>query len=225
MPDTLYNTSDKSKTHSNCASSRPLIPRPHRTKLYIRLLVLTLLLCLLAFPAGASAQGLELAGGWAYITGGNGNGFDVGAGWYFTHHVQIAADYDSTWKDTVIGTFQVTPTGIVTSKTHLQNWLFGPRIFFYNIDVHKHRISVFGEAQFGFSHTRTKLQMVNVPTTSTTDNCFSWMLGGGADYEINRHWTARGKLDLLRNHFASTGQSRLRLSLGVTYTFEAREQK
>jgi len=183
-----------------------------------------ILLCWLALPGGAAAQGLELAGGWAYISGNNGNGFNVGAGWYFTNHVQIAADYDSTWKDNIIGTFQLTSIGMVTQKTHLQNWLFGPRIFFYNGEIHKRRINVFGEAQFGFSHTNTKIELVSMPSTSTSDNGFSWMLGGGADYTINRHWTARGKVDLLRNHFANTGQSRLRLGIGVAYTFGARER-
>ena len=224
MPYKPYKTSQTAKARSNDASTQPLIPRLQQTKLLLRLLVPTLLLCWLAFPAGTSAQGLELSGGWAYITGSNGNGIDVGAGWFFTHHVELAADYDTTWKDTTIGTFQLTSIGLVTQKNHLQNWLFGPRIFFYNGEVHKRKINVFGEAQFGFSHTRTKLEMINVPSTSTTDNGFSWMLGGGADYVINRHWTARGKLDLLRNHFANTGQSRLRVSLGVAYTFEAREK-
>jgi hypothetical protein len=197
---------------------------PERRPPYVILVLPVLLLCWLALPGGAAAQGLELSGGWAYISGSNGNGFNVEAGWYFTHHVQIAADYDTTWKDNIIGTFQLTSLGLVTQKNHLQNWLFGPRIFFYNGQIHKRKINVFGETQYGFSHTSTKLELVNMPSTSTTDNGFSWTLGGGADYRISRHWTARGKVDLLRNHFANTGQSRLRLSLGVAYTFEARER-
>ena len=203
------------RTHAPFAQCRPL---------YVTLIRSALLLFLLTLPAGASAQGLELAGGWAYITGNNGNGLNAGAGWYFTNHVQLAADYDTTWKDNVIGTFQLTSVGLVTSKTHLQNWLFGPRIFFYSRDVHKRKLNVFGEAQFGFSHTKTKLELVNMPSTSTTDNAFTWMLGGGADYVLSRHWAARGKLGLLRTHFANTGQSRLRVSLGVAYTFGARER-
>jgi opacity protein-like surface antigen len=188
-------------------------------------MLLALLLCWLALPAGVSAQGLELAGGYAHITGNNGtDGFNVGAGWYFTNHIQVAADYDSTWDNTVLGTFQLTTLGAVTSKSHLQNLLFGPRIFFYSTEFHKHRIDVFGEAEFGLSHLNSKIELVGMPSVSTSDNSFSWMLGGGADYAISRHWTARGKLDLLRTHFANTGQSRLRVGLGVTYTFGARER-
>jgi opacity protein-like surface antigen len=217
--------------HTHCRTihtpphhTRSCPPFPRCCPPYVTLVLPALLLCWLAVPAGASAQGLELAGGWAYITGNNGNGFNVGAGWYFTNHVQLAADYDTVWKDNIIGTFQLTSLGLVTSKTHLQNWLFGPRVFFYSRDVHKRRMNVFGEAQFGFSHTRTRLELVNMPSTSTTDNGFSWMLGGGAEYAITRHWAARGKLDLLRTHFANAGQSRLRLGIGLAYTFGTRER-
>ena len=211
-------------THTPSDYVRTRLPSSQCRPLYVTLILPALLLCCLALPAGVSAQGLELAGGWAYISGSNGNGLNAEAGWYFTHHVEIAADYDTTWKDNVIGTFQLTSLGQVTQKNHLQNWLFGPRIFFYNGEIHKHKFNVFGETQYGFSHTSTKLELVNMPSVSTTDNAFSWTLGGGADYRISRHWTARGKVDLLRNHFANTGQSRLRMSLGVAYTFEARER-
>ena len=222
-----YKTDERSqtvKTRSNDACGQPVIVRLEQTKLCLGLLIPTLLLCCLAFPAGTSAQGLELAGGWGYVSGNNGNGLNVGAGWYFTNHVQVAADYDTVWKDNIIGTFQLTSLGMVTQKTHLQNWLFGPRIFFYKGEVHKRRINVFGETQFGVSHANTKLELVNMPSVSTSDNCFSWTLGGGADYVINRHWTARGKVDLLRTHFANAGQSRVRLGIGVTYTFGTRER-
>lgn len=213
---TTHTPSDHARTHAPSAQHQPL---------YVTLILLALLLCWLAVPAGVSAQGLELAGGWAHITGNNGtDGFNFGAGWYFTNHVQLAADYDTTWDSSIIGTFQLTSLGTVTSKSHLQNWLFGPRVFFYNTEVHKRRVNVFGEAQFGFSHLKSQIQLVGTPNISTTDNSFSWMLGGGADYTITRHWTARGKLDLLRTHFANTGQSRLRVGIGVAYTFGTRER-
>ena len=215
--------------HTHCRTIRT--PSHHaRTSLlcrplYVAVIVPALLLGWLALPAGMSAQGLELAGGWAHITGNNGtDGFNFGAAWNFTKHIQVAADYDTTWDNTVLGTFQLTSVGSVTSKSHLQDWLFGPRVFFYNTELHKRRVDVFGEAQFGISHLKSKLEMVNTPSVSTSDNSFSWMLGGGADYTISQHWTARGKLDLLRTHFANTGQSRLRVSLGVAYTFGARER-
>ena len=51
------------------------------------------------------------------------------------------------------------------------------------------------------------------------------MVGGGADYRLTSHWVARIKLDFLRTHFADTGQSRVRLGLGIAYTFGERGAK
>lgn len=182
------------------------------------------LLCFMAVPHKAAAQGLELAGGWAHSTGNFGtDGFNLGAGWNFTNRVLIAADYDTLWDDSRIGTFETTQTGAVTSKTHLQNWLFGPRIFFGNGIVHGRRLNTFAELQFGVSHVNSTVASAGLPDISTSDSAFSWTMGAGADYVMSSHWTLRGKLDFLRTHFADAGQSRLRLGLGVTYTFGSRE--
>jgi long-subunit fatty acid transport protein len=188
------------------------------------LLIAVALVCVVASPHKASAQGLELASGWAHSTGNNGtDGFNFGAGWNFTNRVLIAADYDTLWDDSRIGTFETTQTGAVTSKTHLQNWLFGPRIFFGNGIVRGRRLNTFGELEFGVSHINSSIASAELPNVSTADSAFSWMMGAGADYVMNPHWTLRGKLDFLRTHFADAGQSRLRLGIGVTYTFGRRE--
>lgn len=60
---------------------------------------------------------------------------------------------------------------------------------------------------------------------SASDSAFSWMLGGGLEYLLNPHWSGRANLEFLRTHLANEGQSRLRLVLGVTYTFGSRESK
>jgi ketosteroid isomerase-like protein len=51
------------------------------------------------------------------------------------------------------------------------------------------------------------------------------MLGGGADYLFSDHWSGRANVDFLRTHLANEGQSRLRLVLGIRYTFGSRERK
>jgi outer membrane protein OmpA-like peptidoglycan-associated protein len=51
------------------------------------------------------------------------------------------------------------------------------------------------------------------------------MVGGGGDYRLSPHWVFRFKLDFLRTHFADTGQSRLRPTLGIAYTFGKRGEK
>lgn len=222
--------SEKSKSGENPERDTMLYNHHRYTQsqpknLHFSLLLPALLLCWLAFPANTSAQGLELAGGWAHITGNQGtDGFNLGAGWNFTNKVLLAADYDTAWDNSRIGTFEVTSIGAVTSKAHLQNWMFGPRVFFGRGEVHNRTIHFFGEAQFGLSHLNSTIAQPTLPDISTSDTAFSWMLGGGADYVISPHWTARGKLGFLRTHFADAGQSRLRLAIGVAYTFGNRER-
>jgi hypothetical protein len=187
-----------------------------------------LLLSLVSFSLIASAQRVELSGGYTHITGDQGlDGFNVGAAAWFTHRVSVAADYDSGWDTSRIGIFELTPTGVVSSKSHLQDWLFGPRISFPGlIKTGNKRVAQllpFGEAEFGVSHLKSSIKQTATDfSLSTSDTAFSWMLGGGADYRLFPHWVGRLKLGLLRTHFAETGQSRLRLSLGVAYTLKER---
>jgi hypothetical protein len=183
------------------------------------------LMAVLFLPQSISAQDLELAGGYAHITQNFGtNGFAVGAAWWFTPHITVAANYDSSWNTSQIGVFQITSVGLLVSKAHLQSALIGPRIFFYSHKINKYKLSVFGETQYGASHVNTKLQQAAVASVSSSDTGFTWTLGGGADFPFTSHWSGRANLDFMRTHFADTGQSRLRLVLGIAYTFGKREK-
>jgi hypothetical protein len=196
-------------------------------KLHLRVLTqaLLMLLTVLALPNNVSGQGLELHGGYVHVTQNFGtNGFNGGAAWWFTKRVTISADYDSAWNTSTIGTFAITPVGTLVSKAHLQNLLFGPRIFFPYNRIEKYRLNPFAEAQFGLSRIKTTAKQVIVPVSvSSSDTAFSWMIGGGAEYLFDPHWSGRANLDFLRTHFADQGQSRFRLALGITYTFGGRE--
>jgi len=185
-------------------------------------LVLLLLLATFALPPMVHGQGLEVGGGWAHVTGNDGtDGFDVRAAWYFTTRVAIAGDYESTWNTTTLGTFAFTRVGAIAVHSHLQDALFGPRIFFRTKWTDKHKLTPFGEAQFGVSHLNQKVMQANIASISGSDTAFSWMLGGGVDYRLSPHWSARANLDFLRTHIANEGQSHLRLVLGIDYGFRA----
>ena len=187
----------------------------------ICLLLIFLVIGLL--PQTGRGQGLEVGGGWAHVTGNFGtDGFDVGAAWWFTKRVTIAGDYDSSWDTTSLSNFAFTQIGSIAVKSHLQNALVGPRIFFTTKWSEKHKLNLFGEAQFGISHLNQEVSQVNMPTISASDSAFSWMLGGGADYLFNPHWSGRANLDFLRTHLANQAQGHLRLVLGVRYTFGSR---
>ena len=180
---------------------------------------------MILLPQSISAQDLELSAGYAHVTQNFGtNGFDVGAAWWFTPKITVAANYDGTWNTSQIGLFQITNVGLLVSKTHLQSALIGPRIFFLSRKIKKYKLSVFGETQYGASHINSTFQQVPISSVSSSDTAFTWTLGGGADYPFTPHWSARGNVDFIRTHFAAAGQSRLRLVLGVAYTFGSREK-
>lgn len=196
---------------------------PRKLSLTILLLpfLATAILC-----TTARGQGLELHGGWAHVTGDFGtDGLNVGAAWWFTKRITIAGDYDTTWDTSTLSTFAFTSVGAIAVKSHLQQALFGPRIFFATDWTSKHKLDPFAEAQFGFTHLYQSVQQVNMPSVAASDTAFSWMLGGGVEYLLSPHWSARGNLDFLRTHLANEGQSRLRLVIGIVYTFGSRERE
>jgi opacity protein-like surface antigen len=185
---------------------------------------------LLAKPGSLSAQGLELSGGWAHSTGDLGlDGFHFGAAWRFTSNIGVAGQYDGVYDTSSIGNFEFTNVGALASKSHLQNFLIGPRYYFgaKQVGTTKGRnntkkpvyLRPFGEALFGISHLKSTVQEGPAPAFTNSDSAFSWALGGGVDYQLDEHWAARGGLDLLRTHLNQAGQSRLRLVLGIAYTF------
>ena len=195
--------------------------RPPSCALFPVLLSL-LLMAALALPTTVRGQGLQVGGGYTHVTGNFGtDGFDVRGAWYFTKRISIAADYDSTWDSSTLGTFAFTNFGAIAVDSHLQNVLFGPRIFFSTQWTDKYKLNPFGEAEFGVSHLHQKVTQQNIASVSASDTAFSWMVGGGVDYRLSSHFTARGNLDFLRTHFVHEGQSHLRLVLGIDYTFRA----
>jgi len=183
------------------------------------LLVLTVM-TMMTLPQSAKSQALELGGGWAHVTGDSGtDGFNVRAAWWFTDKVSLAADYDCGWDTSSLTNFAFTQIGGIATKSHLQSILLGPRVVISNNWMDEHRLHPFGEAEFGVSHLSQEIEQANMPTISASDSAFSWMLGGGVRYGMGSHWSGRANLDFLRTHLANQGQSRLRLVLGLAYTF------
>jgi hypothetical protein len=168
----------------------------------------------------ASAQGPELSLGYAHSTGNFGvDGFNAGAAYWFNHSVTVAIDYDSLYDTSRIDAFGFTPTGLISSHSHLQTLMLGPRIFFSDQQVKRRTITPFAEFQVGYTRLHSDLRQATFPNLHISDNAFAWLLGGGADYRFDPHWSARVKLGLLRTHLADAGQTRLKFALGVSYTF------
>ena len=188
-------------------------------------------------PARSGAQDLEVSGGWQHATSDFGvDGFNLGAAYFFQPRLAVAAQYDGMWDTSRVGTFEFTSVGAIVAQSHLQDFLVGPRFYFpvYTVNDtgnsgrnrnrnHKvYRLYPFAEAQFGISHLHQSIQEGILPPATHSDSAFSWMIGGGVDYPLTDHWTARGNVDLLRTHLNASAQSRLRLGLGIAYTFGER---
>jgi hypothetical protein len=169
---------------------------------------------------------LEFNGGWAHIFSNNGtDGFTVGTGWWLNRRVSLAANYDSAWDTSGLTTFAPSSIGLISTHSHMQNALIGPRVFFTSSWTDKYKLNPFAEAQFGWSWLDQQLTVPDRATTSASSDAFSWMLGGGAEYLVHPHWSARLSLGFLRSHLADAGQSQLRFTVGMTYTLRSRGQQ
>ena len=192
--------------------------------------ILAIVVSIVVLPLSVSAQNLELSGGWAHSTGDFGlDGFNIGAAWRFAPNISVAAQYDGIYDTTQVGTFEFTSVGAISSRSHLQNFFVGPRFYFAEKEFgtkkqranskYNYSIRPFGEAAFGISHLKSTIQEGVQPAFTHSDSAFTWMLGGGVDYQLASHWIARGSLGLLRTHLNEAGQSRLRFELGIAYSF------
>jgi len=183
-------------------------------------------LALLFFSGNAFAQAdlghLELHFGYTHATGDFGlDGFNAGAALRFNRRVSVALDYDSAWDRTLPTAFITSSLGAVSVHSHLSNYLIGPRIFFpaKKLTIKNEQLIPFAEFEFGGSHLSQTIERASVGSEHSSSNAYSWLLGGGADWNFARHWSGRVNADLLRTHFSDTGQSRFRLVLGIVYTF------
>ncbi len=175
-------------------------------------------------PTRTKAQGLGLSAGWSHVSGDFGmDGFTLGSSWFFTPKVAVTANYDDAWNTDRVGNFAFTSVGAIATKSHIQNFLIGPRYFFspYNVNPH-HTILPFIDGRFGVTHLHQEVQEGITPAAINQDSAFSWMVGGGVDYPLNSHWLARGELALLRTHLNAQPQSHARLAITIAYSFGSR---
>ncbi|MGE0407359.1 MAG: outer membrane beta-barrel protein, partial [Candidatus Korobacteraceae bacterium] len=190
-------------------------------------LVLVMIALLSLFAVAQEGRNIELSGGFGYNSGNGGtSGLNIGAAYWFTRKVAFAFDYDLGWDVTRIGVLETTSVGLATADNRLQNVLFGPRIniggLFDSPRIKGNALLPFAELQIGFSSLDSTINIQNIGEQSSSDTAFTWMFGGGTDIKLSPHWVGRLKVDLLRTHFASSGQSHVRIGMGVAYTFGER---
>ena len=92
------------------------------------------------------------------------------------------------------------------TRTHVDNFLFGPRV---SVSVGSWR--PFVEALFGVGHVSTN--------GLGSDNSFATAIGGGLDYRIIRPIAVRAQLDYVRTSLFTTTQNNVRVATGVVVRF------
>ena len=182
-------------------------------------LVLVLFVMICALPVFAqSDQSIDVFAGYSYASN-----FDTSLnGWIVSGNY----NFPDSWlglEGEISGHYGTNHLGIsglplpipsTALHTSLHNYDFGPRVTFRNPDD---KFDAFGHFLLGASHARADANGV-----ADSDTSFSWVLGGGGDYNINERWAGRAQLDLLRTDFFSNGQSHPRLSVGIVYRFGSR---
>ena len=89
---------------------------------------------------------------------------------------------------------------------HELNVLFGPQV-----SDHMDRLTVFAHGLIGIAHFGGNV---------ASDTGGAWVLGGGADYDLNRSFAVRvAQLDYHGGHVFSTSQTDFRFSAGLIFRF------
>jgi opacity protein-like surface antigen len=173
--------------------------------------------CLLAVPLCAQTYShrADVFGGYSHV----GN-YGIGeSGWIASLHYNFSdwvgaeADVSGNYGAQNFGAASIILPGVPGSvHDRMHSFDFGPRVT-YRSDSEDYNI--FGHALFGFSHTNLSSSGVSESSTS-----FSWVLGGGADYNLSDTWAARAQIDFLRTNFFDSASNHGRVAIGLVYRFD-----
>jgi opacity protein-like surface antigen len=136
------------------------------------------------------------------------------------HWVGVVADFSGHYgSQNVLNPAGTCAIGVVCSpltvSTHVQNFLFGPRV---SANVGKFR--PFGEALFGVGHISVN-ESSPLPDNFVTpkDTTFATAVGAGLDYRVIRPIAVRFQGDYIQTRFFGTTQNNIRLSTGIVLRF------
>lgn len=143
------------------------------------------------------------------------NNFNVGmSGWLASGNLNlnrwlgVEGDINGEYGTQDIGAIGVLLPGVPTKiHSRMHSFNFGP-----SATYRSEQYDAFGHLLFGVSHTN-----LNAAGTSQGDSSFSWVLGGGGDYNFTPTWAGRFQLDLLRTNFFNRGANHARIAVGIVY--------
>jgi hypothetical protein len=129
--------------------------------------------------------------------------------------IGVVGDFSGHYGSTAIGPNPActgvpgVPCPALSASTHINNFLFGPRV---SVSVGK--VRPFAQALFGASHISESASLV-----ASSDTSFAYALGGGVDYHLIPLISWRVQADWLQTRFFSNTQNNVRISTGVVIHF------
>jgi Outer membrane protein beta-barrel domain len=160
---------------------------------------------------------LDIFGGYSHV-GNYGiglNGWIMSANWHLYRYIGLEGDISGGYGSQNLEAGQILPNLPNSIGSRMHNFNFGPNGTWR---APSGKYNAFGHLLLGFSHTN-----VNSAGIGQGDTAFSWVLGGGGDYNLNRVWAARAQVDLLHTRFFNGGQNHGRISLGLVYHMGQRD--
>lgn len=167
--------------------------------------------CLPIFAQSETPK-FDIFGGYSHVGNFNIglNGWTASANYNLNRWLGLEGDVSGHYGSESLGPAVMFIPSIPNNITsHMHNFDFGP-----SVTYRTNKFNAFGHVLFGASQTN-----VSAAGMGDDDTAFSWVLGGGADYNFARKWAARFQLDLLRTNFFDQGDSHGRVSVGVVYRF------
>ncbi len=170
-------------------------------------LITSILLVLTCFTAAQDHSKVDIFGGYQFthvalghdLNGFNSNGWNASVSGYFNKYLGISADFSGVYGS---------PFGV---STEVYPYLFGPIVRFPNGS----KVTPFGHVLFGGAHFNASALGL-----SSSDNSFSWAMGGGVDVNVYSRFAVRvAQADWLRTQFGDSTQSNFRYSAGVVFKF------
>lgn len=141
------------------------------------------------------------------------NGWIVSGNYDFSEYLGLEGDISGHYGSHGLGGLPIILPGVPSNvNTSMYSYNFGPRFTWRSPEQ---PFNVFGHVLFGGAHASVSAS--GVPSVS--DSSYSWVLGGGADYNFNTNWAGRAQLDYLHTNFFSNGEGHPRFSIGLVYRF------
>jgi hypothetical protein len=185
-----------------------------------KLILAGLILLTASLAMAQNNSKVDIFGGYSYLNqdtnGADGrlnlNGWTASATFNFHKYLGLTAEVGGDYGSPSLGSSSAyLGFSGVSANVHQHTFLFGPTVHV----LRTKKLDLFGHALFGIADAKASASGV-----STSDNGFAVALGGGADYNLTKHFGVRlVQADWLRTNLFGDNQNDFRYSGGLVFHF------